>query len=61
MEAGCLKFEVTQNPANRNVFFVYEEFIDRIAFDAHQERVLRSDWGRVAANVQRYYQVTELV
>lgn len=35
-EDGCLRFDVTQNPGAQNMFFVYEEFIDRVAFEAHQ-------------------------
>tara|TARA_R110002126_G_scaffold54793_5_gene148055 strand:+ start:466 stop:747 length:282 start_codon:yes stop_codon:yes gene_type:complete len=59
-EAGCLCFEVTQNPNAENIFFVYEEFIDRAAFEKHQRRLRSSEWGRVAANVQRHYQVREV-
>lgn len=58
-ENGCLRFEVTQSPDVENVFYVYEEFIDRAAFEAHQQRVKLSGWGRVALNVERHYQVTE--
>src|SRR5690554_4326450 len=50
-EEGCLCFDVTQSSSNNNVFFVYEEFIDRAGFEAHQQRVKSSDWGRVAADV----------
>lgn len=58
-ENGCLRFEVTQSTDAENVFYVYEEFIDRAAFEAHQQRVKLSDWGRVALSVERHYQVTE--
>lgn len=58
-EEGCLRFNVTQNSGAENVFLVSEEFIDRVAFEAHQQRVKSSDWGRVASNVERHYQVTE--
>lgn len=58
-EEGCLRFDVTQSPHAENVFFVSEEFIDQAAFEAHQRRVKSSDWGRVASNVERHYQVTE--
>ena len=60
-EEGCLRFEVTQSPEAANVFYVYEEFTDRVAFEAHQQRVKSSDWGKAAANVQRHYQVTEAI
>ena len=58
-EAGCLRFEVTQKPDNKNVFCVSEEFVDRAAFEAHQRRVQSSEWGRVTSSVERHYQVTE--
>lgn len=58
-EHGCLRFDITQSPDFENVFLVYEEFVDRVAFDAHQQRIKSSAWGRVGANVQRHYQVTE--
>jgi len=58
-EAGCLCFEVTPDPNAENIFSVYEEFIDRAAFEKHQSRLRLSEWGRVAANVKRHYQVRE--
>ncbi|WLD59630.1 antibiotic biosynthesis monooxygenase [Salinispirillum sp. LH 10-3-1] len=60
LEEGCLHFEVTQSPGAENVFFVSEEFIDRASFEAHQSHVKSSEWGRVASNVERHYQVTEV-
>lgn len=58
-EEGCLRFDVTQSPQEKNTFAVYEEFVDRAAFDAHQLRVRASDWGRATTNVERHYNVTE--
>jgi autoinducer 2-degrading protein len=58
-EEGGLYFYVTQNPHEQNTFAVYEEFVDRVAFDAHQRRVHASNWGRAAANVARHYKVIE--
>lgn len=58
-EKGCLIFEVTQDTETSNRFNVYEEFTDQAAFEIHQQRVQQSDWGKVSANVERYYQVTE--
>jgi len=58
-EEGCLCFDVTQSPQEQNTFAVYEEFVDRVAFDAHQRRVQASDWGRATTNVERHYKVTE--
>jgi quinol monooxygenase YgiN len=60
-EDGCLCFEVTQSSDTPNIFYVYEEFTDRVAFDSHQQRVKSSAWGKAAANVQRHYQVTEAI
>lgn len=59
-EPGCLQFEVKQGPGEPNVFSVYEEFVDRGAFEAHQLRSRTSEWGRIAANVIRHYEVKEL-
>ena len=58
-EGGCITFQVTENPQNPLRFDVYEEFIDRAAFDYHQERVKASRWGMITTNIQRYYQVIE--
>ena len=59
-EAGCLRFDVIQDPETESIFLVYEEFIDRAAFEKHQRRLRSSEWGRAAANVQRHYQVREV-
>ncbi len=56
-EPGCLVFEVNQRNEDINTFDVYEEFIDRESFEAHQERVRTSKWGQVTSNVQRHYEV----
>lgn len=58
-EKGCLRFEVTQHPEDEHVFSVYEEFVDRTAFEAHQYRVRNSEWGRITTNVERHYRVME--
>ena len=58
-EPGCLVFEVIQDIGRKNVFNVYEEFTDRQAFEQHQLRVKNSSWGRMAAGVERHYQVSE--
>lgn len=59
-EEGCLRFEVTQDPENQLIFSVYEEFVDRAAFEAHQQRVRIADWGKIAVNAERHYKITEL-
>lgn len=58
-EAGCLVFDVSQDETNKNRFNVYEEFVDRSAFESHQERVRQSEWGKVAAGAERHYRITE--
>lgn len=58
-EAGCITFKVTKSDKIHNRFEVYEEFIDRTAFDAHQIRVKASHWGEVTLNVERHYEIYE--
>ncbi|UCA12721.1 putative quinol monooxygenase [Aeromonas enteropelogenes] len=57
-EPGCLVFEVIQDSANPCRFNVYEEFVDKLAFQAHQTRVKSSYWGEITVNVERHYTVT---
>lgn len=58
-EAGCITFTVTQDLEKPYCFDVYEEFIDKTAFEKHQARVKASHWGKVAQNVKRFYTITE--
>lgn len=58
-EPGCLTFRVTESADNPLQFDVYEEFIDRAAFESHQQRVKASYWGTVTVNVERHYRVIE--
>lgn len=60
-EDGCLRFEVTHSSDTPNAFYVYEEFTDRVAFDAHQQCIKSSAWGKAAGDVQRHYQVTKAI
>lgn len=57
-EPGCLVFEVTQDATDPFVFHVYEQFIDRAAFEHHQARVHASDWGAMTQGVERFYTVS---
>lgn len=57
-EAGCLVFDVEQDPVRKTRFRVYEEFVSKEAFDLHQQRVKASAWGRITGNVQRHYTIT---
>lgn len=54
-EEGCLVFNVEADPKAANRFNVYEEFVSQEAFEAHQERVRESRWGRVTRNTRRSY------
>ncbi|MGR5500136.1 putative quinol monooxygenase [Vibrio sp. DNB22_10_4] len=56
-EPGCLVFTVEQDVKQPTRFSLYEEFVDKAAFEHHQARVADSDWGRVTGNVKRFYQV----
>lgn len=58
-EKGCIIFSVTQDKHEPTKFSVYEEFQSQEDFDFHQERVQRSNWGKVSANVKRSYHITK--
>lgn len=58
-EPGCLLFRVSERPDAAGIFDVYEEFVDRTAFEHHQARVRSSDWGALTARVERHYRVYE--
>ncbi len=58
-ESGCLVFEVKQSEENPHIFDVYEEFVDKASFEAHQKRVKSSFWGEVTSHVERHYQIIE--
>lgn len=53
-ESGCLSFDVTPT-ADPMVWMVAEHFRNEQAFTVHQERVARSEWGRVTAGIERRY------
>lgn len=55
-EAGCESFEVHQTD-DPLVWRVDERFTDPAAFEAHQDRVAASEWGRVTAGIERRYAV----
>lgn len=58
-EPGCMTFRVNQNDHNPLRFDVFEEFIDKAAFEHHQQRVKASHWGKLTANVVRHYEIFE--
>lgn len=55
-EPGCVWFEVrrTDDPL---VWQVEELFADEVAFEAHQERVRASEWGRATSDIERRYEI----
>lgn len=55
-EPGCVHFAVepTTDPL---VWSVSEQFANREAFEAHQERVRTSDWGLATVGIERDYVV----
>ena len=58
-EEGCLVFRVVQDSEDQHIFNVYEEFINREAFEYHQQRVRASQWGDVTKSVERHYEIIE--
>jgi len=58
-EEGCLVFRVDQRSYEPSVFDVYEEFVDRASFDAHQARVKESSWGACTQGLVREYTITD--
>lgn len=58
-EDGCITFNVKQNKEEPTKFDVYEEFIDKVAFNNHQKRIRSSKWGDVTKNVKRFYEIFE--
>ena len=58
-EEGCLVFRVDQRAHEPSVFGVYEEFVDRASFGAHQARVKESSWGACTKDLEREYTVTD--
>jgi quinol monooxygenase YgiN len=57
-EPGCLAFNVTENPKISGRFDVFEEFLDRHAFEAHQKRLAKSEWADISAGIPRHYTIT---
>ena len=59
-ESGCLIFRVEEHETVVGRFDVYEEFVSRQAFEAHQDRVQKSDWASATTRVERFYTVQGL-
>lgn len=58
-EPGCITFSVTEHAEIPLRFDVYEEFIDKSAFEYHQQRVKNSLWSKVTSCVERHYEIFE--
>lgn len=58
-EPGCLIFNVRPDPEDRSRFKVYEKFVSKQAFEAHQARVKSSEWAKISENVGRHYNLLE--
>ncbi len=54
-EAGCLRFEVTQDETQPSKFHVFEVFKSQKLFDLHQERSRESLWAKASKNCPRDY------
>lgn len=59
-EIGCIRFDVSPDPDHVGRFHIAEIFIDKSAFDLHQDRTADSDWARVTKGISRNYQVEEV-
>ncbi len=58
-EPGCVSFDVSRS-TDPLVWQVEECFADEAAFRAHQDRVARSEWGRLTVGIQRRYSIRGL-
>lgn len=58
-EPGCLHFEVHQDSGDATCFHVAETFIDRAAFEHHQQRASSSPWAEASAGLVRNYVIAE--
>lgn len=56
-EPGCLSFQVSESGSVVGRFEVSEVFVDRAAFDAHQQRAKASAWFDVTVGIPRDYAI----
>ena len=56
-EPGCISFDVTQTD-DPLIWRVEELFVDRAAFDFHQQRTRASEWFAATSAIPRDYEVT---
>jgi len=52
-EAGCLLFEMAEDPSIPGRFLIDEEFIDETALQAHRDRKAGTEWDRVTDGLPR--------
>jgi quinol monooxygenase YgiN len=58
-ESGCVSFDVSQTD-DPLIWCVEECFLDREAFEAHQNRTRASAWWTATAEIPRQYEVSGL-
>jgi len=56
-EPGCISFDVTQTE-DPLTWRVEELFVDRAAFDFHQQRTRASEWFAATSAIPRDYEIT---
>ena len=57
-EPGCIVFRVEQDTTNPLRFSVYEEFESRAAFEAHQARIVGTNWEKASKNLTKFYELS---
>ncbi len=58
-EPGNLKFDITKDSGNPEVFHLDEAFTDAAAFEHHQTRTKSSPWGLQSQGLARDFHKTE--
>ncbi|KJF67243.1 putative quinol monooxygenase [Rhizobium nepotum] len=58
-EPGCISFDVSQTD-DPLIWRVEELFMDRAAFDLHQQRTRSSEWFAATSAIPRDYNITTL-
>lgn len=59
-EMGCRFFDVSSDQSIEGRFNVHEIFVDRAAFDLHQQRAGSSPWAEMTVGIERHYVVTDI-
>ena len=58
-EPGNMRFEINQDPLDKETFHLDEEFVDQAAFEYHQKRGGASPWGQRSVDLVRDFHKTE--